>query len=555
MQAFLRSIFALACLSASAIASSPLSAAESGHPVEVFHQGGMGHVTVTATKISRRHARSHVLVRFRGRPTNLSGAGTARAVGAGRLHRVATPAGFSVEQVLAKYRRDPNVLYAEPDYVVQADNLPDDPAWLAGDQPNLGVISAPTAWPQSAAEGDVVVAVFDTGIDFNHPELLDNLWSHPDNPGIRGYTCAQGVCARGGTDDNGHGTHVAGIIGARGNNAMGVASVNWQVRLMPIKFLTANGSGLVSDAIAGLELVRALKASGVNIRVANHSWGGSAYSQALKDALAALEEAPLPTLHICAAGNSASNTDFTPAYPAAFDNRGIISVLASTTADAAASFSNYGVASVDIAAPGVEILSTAGLGQCRYCDASGYRRLSGTSMATPHVSGVAAALLARHPGLTSTQARDLLLHPDSYDTLEESKALMTSTGGRLNYAKVQANDAYAYNPVPNTFPSLVPGENIEVMPGARVDFSGSVHAMDADGDPLRVVHGRGQPVDRPAWLVGAQAEQIFHQTTPYAAPLLARAYAMPYFTSVADGRGGGATASRWVTVEASTSPG
>lgn len=555
MQAFFRSFLALASLFLMTVSGAAQLTAEQAHAVQISRQGALGHVRVVAGTGSRRHAPSHVLVRFKGRPTSLPGSGTARAVGAGGLHRITNPPGLTVDQVLEKYRRDPNVLYAEPDYVVRADNLADDPAWLAGDQPNLDVISAPAAWSQQSTEGAVVVAVFDTGIDFSHPDLVASLWSHPGNPAIRGYTCTQAVCAPGGADDNGHGTHVAGIIGARGNNALGVASVNWQVRLLPVKFLSANGSGLVSDAIAGLELVRALKASGINIRVANHSWGGSAYSQALKDALATLEGAPLPTVHICAAGNSANNTDFAPAYPAAFDNRGIISVLASTNSDAAASFSNFGVASVDIAAPGVEILSTAGLGECTYCDASGYRRLSGTSMATPHVAGVAAALLARHPGLTATQTRDLLLHPDSYDTLQDSKALMTSTGGRLNSTKVLANDAYANNPVPNTFPTLVPGDNLEVTPGASVDLSGSLQAMDADGDPLRVLHGRGQPADRPAWLIGAQAEQVFPQTTPYAAPLLATAYSMPYFTSVADGRGGGATASRWVTVEASTSPG
>lgn len=555
MQAFLHGTLALASLFLMSVSGADQLTAEPLHAVEISRQGDLGHVRVVAGAGPRRFAPSHVLIRFKGRPSGLPGSGAVNAVGTGGLHRIVNPPGLTVDQVLEKYRRDPNVLYAEPDYVVRADGLPDDPAWLAGDQPNLDVISAPAAWSQQGAEGTVVVAVFDTGIDFNHPDLVANLWSHPGNPAIRGYTCAQAVCAPGGADDNGHGTHVAGIIGARGNNALGVASVNWQVRLLPVKFLSANGSGLISDAIAGLELVRALKASGINIRVANHSWGGSAYSQALKDALAALEGAPLPTVHICAAGNSANNTDFIPAYPAAFDNRGIVSVLASTVTDAAASFSNYGVASVDIAAPGFEVLSTAGLGQCTYCDVSGYRRLSGTSMATPHVTGVAAALLARHPGLTSAQTRDLLLHPDSYDTLQDSKALMTSTGGRLNFAKVLANDAYANNPMPNTFPTLVPGDNLEVMPGASVDLSGSLQAMDADGDPLRVLHGRGQPADRPAWLIGAQAEQVFPQTTPYTAPLLARAYSMPYFTSVADGRGGGATASRWVTVNASTSLG
>ncbi|MEN9726406.1 MAG: hypothetical protein RL434_772 [Pseudomonadota bacterium] len=534
----------------------PAHAAGPAQDIEVYRQGTVEHVRLTTSDAPRHHAPSHVLVSFRGRPASLPGSGAMRALGAaGDVHRIQNPPGLSVEQVLERYRRDPNVLYAEPDYVVRANQVPDDPAWLAGEQQNLEVISAPAAWSLQAEQSSVVVAIFDTGIDFSHPDLTDSLWSHPGSPGTQGYTCTQGVCAPGGGDDNGHGTHVAGIIGARGNNGLGVASVNWQLRLLPIKFLAANGSGLVSDAIAGLDLVRSLKASGVNIRVANHSWGGAAYSQALKDAMTALEAAPASTLHVCAAGNSASNADFAPAYPAAFDNRGILSVLATTNEDRAASFSNYGVTSVDIAAPGVEILSTANQGQCAYCDASGYRRLSGTSMATPHVAGVAAALLARYPGLTAAQARDVLLHPDSYDTVQDDKALMTSTGGRLNSLKALSNLAYAFNPVPNTFPSLTPGPNLEPAPGATVDLSDAVQATDADGDSLRVISGRGQPTDRPAWLIGAQAEQVFPQNTPYAAPLLARAYAMPYFTSVNDGRGGGTTVSRWVTVNAAMTPG
>src|SRR5206468_3389406 len=144
-------------------------------------------------------------------------------------------------------------------------------------------------------------------------------------------------------------------------------------------------------------------------------------------------------LHVCAAGNSNQNADTTPMYPAAFDNGGIVSVLASDKNDTGASFTNYGLANVDIAAPGVSTLSTVPMGTCTLCDPSGYKLLSGTSMATPHVSGVLAALFHRNPNLTTNEARNVVLDPGSYDTLSDAKAKSTSTGGRLNFAKALAN--------------------------------------------------------------------------------------------------------------------
>ena len=165
-----------------------------------------------------------------------------------------------------------------------------------------------------------------------------------------------------------------------------------------------------SDAVAGFNLLRSMKLAVTNIRVTNNSCGGGGYSQALKDAMAALEVTPgAPgTLNVCAAGNSGVNADFTPMYPAAYDNRGIVSVLASDANDLGASFTNYGLASVDLAAPGVNTYSTEAMGTCSLCDPSGYRTLSGTSMASPHVAGVAAAMLSAHPSLTAAQARDAM---------------------------------------------------------------------------------------------------------------------------------------------------
>src|SRR5206468_5966792 len=164
--------------------------------------------------------------------------------------------------------------------------------------------------------------------------------------------------------------------------------------------LDASGSGFISDAVVAFEQVTALKQQGVNVRVTSNSWGGGGFSQALKDAMAQGEAAGI--LHVCAAGNSGQNADSTPMYPAAYDNRGIISVLASDQNDVGAGFTNYGLASVDIAAPGVSTLSTVPTTSCTLCDPSGYKLLSGTSMATPHVSGVLAAMFHKNPDRKST---------------------------------------------------------------------------------------------------------------------------------------------------------
>ena len=343
---------------------------------------------VVSTPSTAPFAPGRLIVRFRGDPTFLAGTrATTALVPRDHVFLARNPAGLSVAAAAARYLRMPNVVYAEPDYVVTAEATPTDPLYAAN-QWDMAKISAPAAWDVHTDSSDVVVAIVDTGIDFTHPDLQANLWSDAGNPSIHGYTCTGGACVAGGQDDHGHGTHVAGTIGAATNNGIGIAGINWNVKLLAIKFLDANGSGSISDAVAGFNLLRSMKLAGINIRVTNNSWGGGGYSQALKDAMAALEVTPgAPgTLNVCAAGNSGVNADFTPMYPAAYDNRGIVSVLASDANDLGASFTNYGLASVDLAAPGVSIYSTEATGTCSLCDPSGYRTLSGTSMATPVVS-------------------------------------------------------------------------------------------------------------------------------------------------------------------------
>ena len=514
-----------------------------------------GTAVSVASPAAPAFAPGRVIVRFRDQPTFLEGTGPAAAlVARDHVYLATTPKGLSVAATVARYLRMPGVVYAEPDYLVSTLATPNDPLYPAN-QWDMTKISAPAAWDTHNDSSSVVVAVIDTGIDYTHPDLQANLWSDPTNPGVHGYTCSGGTCVAGGQDNHGHGTHVAGTIGAATNNGIGVAGVNWKVQLLSIKFLDANGSGSVSDAVAGFNLLRTLKLGGVNIRVTNNSWGGGGYSQALKDAMTALEVTPgaPSTLDVCAAGNSGVNADFTPMYPAAYDNRGIVSVLASDSNDLGASFTNYGLASVDLAAPGVGIYSTAATGTCSLCDASGYRSLSGTSMASPHVAGVAAAMLSLHPSLTAAEARDALLRPASYDALADPRARSTSTGGRLNFAKVLANSGFYANPTLNTFPTVTVGPDAYVNAGGTVNFSQS--SGDLDGDALRSVVGRGPVSSGTAWLFGYGLTQVFPQSVPFTAPALARTGAMSYDTSVSDDRGGGASGRNWAVVAPVASPG
>src|SRR5262249_41003456 len=226
---------------------------------------------------------------------------------------------------VARYRLDRSVQYAEPDYLVRVDTtMPTDPLWPQ--QWDMAKISAPQAWDNQTSAADVIVAVLDTGIDYMHPDLQGNLWVNPAD-GSHGFTCIDGTCTAGGQDDYGHGTHVAGTIGAMADNGQGMAGINWRTQLLSCKFHNANGDGTVSDAILCFNKILSLRQQGFNIRVTSNSWAGGEYSQALKDVMAQVEAAGV--LNVCAAGNSGVNADIFPMYPGAFDNRGIVSVLAS----------------------------------------------------------------------------------------------------------------------------------------------------------------------------------------------------------------------------------
>lgn len=271
-------------------------------------------------------------------------------------------------------------------------------------------IDAVHAWEISTGSSDVVAAIIDTGVDYTHPDLGPNIWVNAaETPGngidddgngyvddIHGVNTSMGAIHPGDPfDDNEHGTHVAGTIGAVGDNGLGVVGVNHSVKIMALKFMDATGGGRLSDAILAIDYMLDQKVNrGVNIKVANNSWGGGGYSAALQSAIERARNAGI--IFVAAAGNAGQDTDMFPSYPSSYEVDNVVSVAATGQDRKLASFSNRGAESVDIAAPGVDIVSTL--------PGNNYGQLSGTSMATPHVTGALALLFSVEPDLSYQDA-------------------------------------------------------------------------------------------------------------------------------------------------------
>lgn len=353
----------------------------------------------------------------------------------------------SVHAAVQACQQDPNVAYAEPNYIYRISSLPapyrrvkpNDPKFrdLWGlNNGNDADIDAVEAWDITKGSKDVIVAIIDTGVDYKHEDLSANIWTNPGESGNGKET--NGVDDDGNgyvddfrgwdfifndndpMDDNGHGTHVSGTIGAVGDNNTGVVGVNWEVSLMPLKFLDRNGSGTTADAIPAI-----LYAADMGARVLSNSWGGGGRSQALEEAIVYAKNKN--ALFMAAAGNESADNDNRPNYPSNYEVDNVIAVAASDRSDRLASFSNVGRKTVDLAAPGVSILS---------CEPRNrYQRLDGTSMATPHVSGVAGLILARFPGLSY---REVLVRLLGSTDLRSAFNKTTLTGGRLNAQRALA---------------------------------------------------------------------------------------------------------------------
>lgn len=353
---------------------------------------------------------------------------------------------------IAQLSANPMVQLVEPNYIYRAEAVPNDP--LLGklwglqntgqsDGKTNGIagidIDAVRAWDVTQGSSDVVVAVIDTGIDYTHPDIKDNMWVNQaeaqgqagvddDNNGyvddVYGFNFVDANKPTANPmDDHGHGTHCSGTIGGRGNDGAGVVGVNWNVKLMAIKFLGGDGGGTLEGAIKGIDY-----ATKMGAKIMSNSWGGGGQSDLLKQAIERANAAGI--LFVAAAGNDSTNNDTSPHYPSNYDVSNVLSVAAIDNSGKLASFSNYGKKTVHVAAPGVNIYSSVAGGKYVY--------MSGTSMATPHVSGVAALLLASDLTLTHDQLKQRLI--SSVRKLASVKSRVSS-GGMVNAYFAVTNQA------------------------------------------------------------------------------------------------------------------
>lgn len=380
--------------------------------------------------------------------------------------------GQNVAAAIDQLENLPIVEYAEPNHIyrtcVESNDRHFISQWgLHNTGQTNGVedadIDAPEAWDVQTGDGSAIIGIIDTGVDYRHEDVTNNIWT---NPGEDAWTDPNNPSTGNGIDDDGngriddwkgwnfitetnnpmddhgHGTHCAGIIGAEGNNDIGIAGVNWNVKIVPLKFLAASGEGTTSDAIKAI-----LYAIDMGVDILSNSWGGSEESQALRETIAQADEAGI--LFVAAAGNDGINTDVYPHYPSGYDLSNIVSVASSDDEDKrslwgdggggggtgcgscgltfygdrrpyATPGSNYGATSVDLAAPGSGIYSTV-LG--------GYDSMSGTSMAAPFVAGVAGLLKIQYPALTHLEIKQVILQNTDHISDFEGKSV---TEGRLN---------------------------------------------------------------------------------------------------------------------------
>lgn len=431
----------------------------------VYAQGRPDLVTASLNNPRLAHVPGELLVQFRSGASEADKERAVRSIGAGRgeevlaaarrrdgggdLEVVKLPTGLALAAAMRSIGGDPVVAFAEPNWIYHHQAVSNDAYYANGSLWGMyGDASTPAnafgsqaaeAWARGNTCGQttVYVGIIDEGVMLSHPDLAGNGFSNPgetagngiDDDGngyvddVNGWDFAgnDNTTFDGSTDD--HGTHVAGTIGGRGGNGVGVAGVCWSVKMIPAKFLGRNG-GTTANAIKAIDYLTNLKLRhGLNLVATNNSWGGGGFSQALGDAIERANAANI--LFIAAAGNNGTNNDTTANYPSNYTNANVIAVAALTSSGALASFSNYGAKTVHIGAPGAGIWSTVPDRK----SAPSYASYSGTSMATPHVTGAAAMYAASHPGASAAQIKAAILGAAVSTPSLQGK---TSTGGRLD---------------------------------------------------------------------------------------------------------------------------
>src|SRR5215204_1812616 len=412
--------------------------------------------------------------------------------------RVRLPDGMTVEEAIEQYKKSVEIEAVQPNFYYRLAATPNDPQYTNAGMYGLGKISAPGAWDLSTGSSTVVVADIDTGMRYTHEDLAANAWTNPgeingngvddDNNGFADdyYGWDFRFNDSNPIDEHGHGTHTSGTIGAVGNNLIGVVGVNWNVRLMAIKIYSQTGTDTTSAMlIAAYQYVLLMKNRGVNIRVTNNSYGNCpeacGYDQATKDAIDAMGNAGI--LNVFAAGNSGTNNDTTPEYPGSYTSPSILSVGGSTSTDSR--IYNYGAIAVDLAAPASGIRSTTATSNTSTGNSSG------TSMATPHVTGAAALLSAYNPSLSAASLKATLMN--TVDVLPAFTGFNKS-GGRLNVANALQNQTVcSFNLSSPAITAITKGGyySVNVTAGQNCDYSVKSNAnwLKIDGADARSGNG------------------------------------------------------------------
>lgn len=447
--------------------------------------------SAAAGELDWPHVPGQLLVKFQPGTSDdlidmINGMVAGRVAGAFRLdpdlRLIRLPDGADLATALATYRAQPEVRYAEPDFIRHTQLIPNDPRfgdlWAMNNTGQSGGlynfdIDAPEAWDLFTGASGVVLASIDTGVDMDHQDL-PGMWTNPgeipgngiddDNNGfiddIHGWDFVNNDNDP--TDDHSHGTHTMGTATAVGNNGLGVAGVGWGAQIMAVKICNLYGSCPDSAIIPGIDYATANGA-----RVSNNSWGGGGFSQATFDAISRADAAGV--LFVAAAGDNGSNNDVSPFYPASYNLPNIIAVASVDRFGGLSYFSNYGATTVDLAAPGSDILSTT--------PNNTYSYMSGTSMATPHVTGAVAFIMAFNPTLNYLDYKDIILQSVTpYDTLTGRMV----TGGLLNLREALNLTPPLEVPPDNQAPVANAGGPYKGRSWTPVTFDGGA-SFDPDG--------------------------------------------------------------------------